>query len=1319
MGKEFSQAFTTGGYTRGYTLTSVVLNLGQSAANTNAVLAVKITEASSNAPGTVVGTLTNPATIVRGENEFTDTGLSLAANTEYFVFIDNQTDCAGNVRTTSADTETGLSDWSIANVGRTRASTSTGSTGWGDIGSSLAIKMEIRGHMNLGDLSGLTVSPVDNSSTKLQVSWNSFTDADKYLVKWKTGGGSFNTGEESTTTSHTITDLTAGTEYAVEVTAIDTDAAAPNQILAKDQANGTTNMPTVTIAGGNAVTEGTAAEFTVTASYAPESDLTIKLVVRDATGSDFLAAADQGNKTVTIATGSTSVVHSVPTVADGDEEADGEVSVSLLPGTGYKVSRTNTQGTVTVRDDDGIASCDSGGESETVSPPELTMTHEPSELTEGDTLTLTVTASCAPVADLDVSVGIMDAKKTGASRFLDSDYVSVRTATINSGAASTTLEIETVDDEEPEEDGTLFVAILGGGGVSGRPVIYTLGSPRVANVLVKDNDGPPLPRVTIAGRGAVTEGSAAVFTLSVSPAHSAALTVNVLVSELSGSDFLAPGNEGSTAVSIPAGSARATLRVPTVDDRTPEDDGGVTATLSPGSGYRLGSADSATVTVADNDSPGVTISRSELIFDEGGSGSYTVVLNTLPTGNVTVTPSISPLGVATLSPPRPLTFTPANWNSPQTVTVTGRPDDEIDSPGDDPTATISHAVSGYGSVTNAWDVEVTVRDDDVAKVNISKTILTIPAGGTRSYDVWLNSQPTHPTEDVKVTPLAPPGNLVELKLPGDKDHLVFTRGADGNWRTRQTVYVSLPSDVPRGLTVEIRHIVEHYNPDTAESVMVKAVTADISSDLPGRWLLAFGRSVADQAVSAAENRFALPRRSGFSGQAAGHALAAPSPEVARALAQPEWFENERHSRPGHSLTAREAFGRTSFSLTTTSQEGGFSSVWARGAVAQFDGRAGSLSFDGSVASALIGADWSGPGWTAGLMVSRSRGDGNWNLDGDGGTVRSTLTALHPYGRLEANGTVSLWGVAGLGSGRLSLTPKDGDTVSAGTEYRMAALGIRSRLPNLSGLGGADFSVKADARVVRMSSDAAGVALVATSSGDSRLRVGLEAAWPGMDADGGLLTPSLELGLRRDSGDLVNGYGADIGGRVVWSSPQRGLSITLSARGLVTHEAPGDALSRDDQRDVEHLGAEERAVAVGEADLVEVLVEELAVVGERDHDAVRAEAVAPAAQDGPERSVGCLHAPAVHVGHLAALGSGRKVLGIEPAVPRLVDREGIFLLRIAPVGRVGVEDVHPEEHRTIVGVCLEPTERGFDRVGPLPEPGAGHVDMVEARQIERR
>ncbi|MFN7982690.1 MAG: hypothetical protein U0Q11_12595 [Vicinamibacterales bacterium] len=74
----------------------------------------------------------------------------------------------------------------------------------------------------------------------------------------------------------------------------------------------------------------------------------------------------------------------------------------------------------------------------------------------------------------------------------------------------------------------------------------------------------------------------------------------------------------------------------------------------------------------DNDSAGITVTpTSGLVTSEvGATATFTIVLNTLPSANVTVALTSSNTAEGTVSPSS-VTFTTANWNAPQTVTVTG------------------------------------------------------------------------------------------------------------------------------------------------------------------------------------------------------------------------------------------------------------------------------------------------------------------------------------------------------------------------------------------------------------------------------------------------------------------------------------------------------------------------------------------------------------------------------------------------------------------------------------------------------------------------
>ena len=243
---------------------------------------------------------------------------------------------------------------------------------------------------------------------------------------------------------------------------------------------------------------------------------------------------------------------------------------------------------------------------------------------------------------------------------------------------------------------------------------------------------------------------------------------------------------------------------------------------------------------------------------------------------------------------------------------------------------------------------------------------------------------------------------------------------------------------------------------------------------------------------------------------------------------------------------------TSIALTAGSAESGFGALWGRGALTRFDGREGDLTLDGEVASAMLGADFTRGRGTAGLVVAHSLGEGGYRSPNGEGEVETTLTGLYPWGRYAASERLSLWGVAGYGAGTLTLTPEGEAPIETDMDLIMAALGGRGVVAKAPPEGGLELSLTSDALLVRTTSEAVRGSpgnLAASEADVTRLRLGLEGTWRGL----GTLVPTLEVGARHDGGDAETGFGADIGGRLVWSDAALGIEAELAARGLLTHE----------------------------------------------------------------------------------------------------------------------------------------------------------------------
>ena len=121
------------------------------------------------------------------------------------------------------------------------------------------------------------------------------------------------------------------------------------------------------------------------------------------------------------------------------------------------------------------------------------------------------------------------------------------------------------------------------------------------------------------------------------------------------------------------------------------------------------------VTNTDNEPPaGITVSPvSGLVTTEaGGTATFTVVLITQPTASVTIGLSSSDTTEGTVSPAS-LTFTTVNWNSSQTVTITGVDDALAD--GNQlysiVTGSATSTDAGYNAL-NPANVSVTNTDDE-------------------------------------------------------------------------------------------------------------------------------------------------------------------------------------------------------------------------------------------------------------------------------------------------------------------------------------------------------------------------------------------------------------------------------------------------------------------------------------------------------------------------------------------------------------------------------------------------------------------------------
>ena len=337
--------------------------------------------------------------------------------------------------------------------------------------------------------------------------------------------------------------------------------------------------------------------------------------------------------------------------------------------------------------------------------------------------------------------------------------------------------------------------------------------------------------------------------------------------------------------------------------------------------------------------------------------------------------------------------------------------------------------------------------------------------------------------------------------------------------------------------------------------------------MPKAWLGRFGRTAAEQYLEAAEDRFRAGAAPGTAVSVAGYALTLGDPEAylnaenTFPVRPSLWAELETGfdtlEPQSRTLTVDDLVRGTAFSLTAGSDAPGSlrSSLWGRGSISSFEGLEGDLKVEGDVTSMMLGADLARGRWSAGAMLAHTRGDGRYQAT-DNGTLTSELTGLYPYGRYTLTDRVTAWGIVGYGQGTLELTPEGQDAMETDMDLMMGALGLRGILVQAPEQGGLELALTSDALGVRTRSEAVPGDLNEAEADAARVRIGLESTWHGAKLADGALTPRLELGLRHDAGDAETGFGIDGGGAAQWSSASGRLSLELSGRALLSHEADG-------------------------------------------------------------------------------------------------------------------------------------------------------------------
>jgi len=383
-----------------------------------------------------------------------------------------------------------------------------------------------------------------------------------------------------------------------------------NVTLADNQGQGTINnddsasiaITDVTITEGNSGT--TNAVFTVTLSNAVDTAVTVNYATANGTATtadnDYTAIATtpltfnpgETSKTITVAINGDTKVESNETFF---------VNLSSLNANGRNVTIADNQGQGTIANDDVIL-------------PSITLAVSPSSVTEDGTSNLiyTFTRSGVTTNLLTVNYSIGGTANNGT------DYASIPTGvTFAANLATATLIVDPTADTTVESNETVALTLATGTG-------YTVGTTTAVTGTINNDD----TSVTLAvSPSSVTEDGTAnlVYTFTRSGVTTNALTVNYTIggTATNGTDYTSI----STSVTFAANSSTATLIVDPTADTTVEPDETVILTLATGTGYTVGTPNTATGTINNDDFSQLSINDITVVEGKDNNAILTVTVD--------------------------------------------------------------------------------------------------------------------------------------------------------------------------------------------------------------------------------------------------------------------------------------------------------------------------------------------------------------------------------------------------------------------------------------------------------------------------------------------------------------------------------------------------------------------------------------------------------------------------------------------------------------------------------------------------------------------
>lgn len=505
---------------------------------------------------------------------------------------------------------------------------------------------------------------------------------------------------------------------------------------------------------------GSSDSFTIVLTTAPTSDVRVNLHSSDSSEGTVAPAS------LVFTSSNWSAPQTITVTGVDDVDSDGRVAYSVVtePAISDDLAYLGADA-----DDVSVINVDNETADAFVNPIRGLVTHE-----DGTSDTFSIALTRAPSGNVSISF---------TSSATDEATVSPNSVmfTPSNWAAPQTITVAGVDDNVA--DGDMAFSVISGDALSTDPDYNGL---TIDDVSGTNFDDETAGIGVSPSTGLTTTESGGTSTFAVSLRSEPTATVQIPIVSTDASE----GTVDRALLSFTTlnWNVEQVVTVTGVDDSIADGDQAYSISLGPATSadpqYDTMPGSSVSVVNSDDETAGVDVAPSSglVTTESGASTSFTVVLRSEPTANVNFSLTSTDLTEGTVSPGT-LTFTNANWATPQTVTVTGADDPAID--GNIPYEALVHVSSSldasYAALVDTH-VGVTNTDNETPGINVTPTsgLTTTEALGTDVFQVVLNAPPT---ADVSIS-LASDALTEGTAAPAS---LTFTVS---NWSVPQTVTVT-------------------------------------------------------------------------------------------------------------------------------------------------------------------------------------------------------------------------------------------------------------------------------------------------------------------------------------------------------------------------------------------------------------------------------------------------------------------------------------------------------------------------------------------------